>query len=321
MSLKKYIENKKQPNISIIVDSYKEKLSADLAGLLLKPDDKINELRKNIINMKSICNILSEISYPLINELEMAIKTADPQKVNHAHLKFKNWAKYAQPNSENCDFIETCLFNYQTKLYNQKLNAQDIDKAVESYLHESIAILEQMAHNINLAIKSISSWKDYPVKIEAVYPDSNWIIKEAKVTIGENYSIDFIYEHTINGFKIGKVNETESVPVNLKDSIQNLLLKLRNNDNYKKILTLYMDRPLSERRYFELAKRDLSLGIKTILPKHITLTDVPASESDLWKVKIEEKYLSEKIVDGIKKYNILGDDAPLKWIERITNEE
>jgi hypothetical protein len=214
------------------------------------------------------------------------------------------------------------MFQYQTKLYGREFNSEDADEVVKSSMGESQAILDQMAQKIELAISKIPSWRNHRVVIEAICPDKGWIVSEAKVTVGDAFIASFVYEHTSTGLKVGEIAE-EDLPDSLKADMHALLAKLQKNPKYNKILTLYMTRPLSERRYFEIAKRDLALGITAVLPNHVTLATSPLpGNSDVWKIRVEEKYLREYLCEGdVKQYHVIGDEAPIRWIERMSNEK
>lgn len=322
MSFTKYLESKAQPQILTVMDDYKEKLSADMSSLLMKPTDQMDEARKNIINIREVTRTLSELAYPLAEEFRMAVRTGDPKKVGHAHMTFRRWAKYSEANRVLADKIETAMFQYQTKLYGKEFGADDADEVIKSSLGESQAVLDRMSHSIDLAISKIPTWHNHRVIIEAIYPEKGWIINEARVTVGEAFLASFVYEITSSGLKVKSVSE-EEMPATLQVDMQALLNKLRSNPKYNRILTLYMTRPLSERRYFEIAKRDLALGIKAVLPNHVTLATVPLSgDSDVWKVRVEEKYLHEYLQEGdVKQYHIVGEEAPVRWIERMSNEK
>jgi len=319
MSFMKYLENKARPSILVVMDEYKEKLHADMASLMLKPDKQLIEARKNIVNIKDISRTLSELAYPLSEEFKMAIRTGDPKRVNHAHMTFRRWADYYGPDRNLSDKIETAMFQYQTKLYGKEFGPEEADKVVDSSLSESKAILDQMAHNINLAISKIPTWHNHKIVIEAIYPETGWVVSEAKITVGDAFQAVFVYEQTGTGFK-AKLFKEEDLPSSLKNDMQDLLAKLKTNPKYNKILTLYMTRPISERRYFEIAKRDLSLGIEAVLPSHITLATIPLpGDSDVWKVRVEEKYLKEYLHEGdVKEYQVIGEEAPMRWIERVS---
>lgn len=315
MSFTSYVESRSRTNVVVILDEYREKLHADMSSLLLKPNHQISEVKKNILNLQEISKLLSEAHYPKIDELIMTIRTGDAKKVSHANLIFNRWAE----NKENCDKIRLSLFEYCAKLYANKFGPEEIDEITKSYLAESKIVLDQMAKNIELAISKIPSWKNQAIVIEAICPENDWIVHEAKINVGNAH---FIYELTPIGCNIKNYVENE-IPFSLKINMQDLIDKLQNSPKYSKILTLYMNRPLSERKYFENVKRDLSLGIKSSLPNHVALTNLPVqNQSDIWKVRIEEKYLKEYLHEGnYIEYQIIHNKAPIRWIERLNHEE
>lgn len=322
MSFMKYLESKARPRILVNSDAYKEKLEADLSSLLLKPDEQLIEARKNIVNIREVGRILSELAYPLANELSMAIRTGDPKKVSHAHMTFRRWTEYRRPDRKLADKVETALFQYQTRLYGREFSADDANDVVKSSLAESQAVLDRMVHSLDLAISKIPNWRNHPVSLEAISPEKGWIVTEAKVNIGDSFVCSFLLEETPTGFRVKDVSETE-MPASLKSDVESLLAHLRQNPKYNRILTLYMNRPSTERRYFEIAKRDLSLGITAVLPGHVTLATIPLhGDSDVWKVRVEDKYLREFLHEGdVKQYQLVGDECPIRWIERMSNEE
>jgi hypothetical protein len=321
MSFTKYLESKNLPKILINLDDYKKNLQADIFSLIFKPDHQLIEVRKNIVNIFEISKILLELAYPRSEELKMAIRTGEPKKVSHAHMVFRNWANF-QEKRQLSDKIEMALFHYQTKLYGKEFSSEDADKIIDSAISESLAILEQMSHKINLAISRVSSWQNHQVLIEGLFPNKEWVINEAKIIIGENFKASFVYENTPIGFKIKNIEENE-IPESMAKNFQDLIYKLSINPKYNRILTLYMNRPTSERRYYEIAKRDLSLGIEAALPHHVVLSNIMLNtEEDVWKVRLEEKYIHEHIKEGnFKQYNIVGDEAPIRWIERVNYEK
>lgn len=317
MSFTKYLETKSRPKTNVILDAYKEKLQADLSSLVIKPDIQLNEAKKNIVNIYEVSKILSELKYPLINEFNMAVRTGDSKKAHHAHMTFRKWTEYSNVDRKLSDRIETIMFQYQVGLFNGEFGPEQADEVVKSSLAESQAILENFEKQIDLAISSLRRWGNHSVSLEAISPETGWVISEAKVILGESFKAEFTITNTPLGLKVGDLKK-EEIPASLEADALALMQKLNTNPKYNKILTLYMTRPVTDRRYFEMTKRDLSLGIKTGLPNHVVLTTMPMSENqDVWKVKIEEKYLREHLCEGdYKEYYIIGDDAPIKWIEQ-----
>lgn len=310
MSFKKYFEKKINPLRSkVVLDEYKEKLEANLASLVIKPNSEISNVKKNIVNIFEITKLLSELKYPLIDEFAMAIRTGNSKKISQTRKEFQQWSEN-NSNKSIINYIESILFKYETYLFEDDFSPEQADEIVKSVLVESRVILEQMANKIDLAIEKCINWDNHEIIIEALYPQKGLIVSEAKISVG---NINFIMN---DNFKIVENNS------NLKLDIADLLNKLSENPKYNKILTLYMNRPKSEREYFESIKKDLSLGIEAVLPNYVILTTIPLSENtDTWKVRIDEKYIREYLNEGnYKEFHILSDDVPIKWIE-LKNEK
>lgn len=321
MSLLKYLESKKHPMINVSIEKYMESLHADMSSLLLKPHDQINEVRKHVVNIQELDRFLTELSYPFANKLQMAIRTGDPKKIAHAHMSFRRWAEYSHLNHVISDKIESVLFNYQAKIHGSELKPEDVDDITRSYLAESRAIVDQYVNSLNLAISKISSWENYPVTVEAIIPEDNgWIVKEVKVIIGDTFKASFVLENNSTNTSI-KNFESDQLSPSMQKNINALMSLLKSKMSGNKIFTLYMSRPISERRFFEMAKRDLALGIKTSLPKHVLLNNLPIAEDtkDLWKVRVDQKYLYEYLNEGDSiQYRIITDDCPIRWIEKVS---
>jgi hypothetical protein len=313
MSFMNYLQTKnRKPSVTTSLEAYRERLSADVASLLIKPDAKLHEARKNLVNMRDFSRALSELHYPLAEEFRMAVRTGDPKKVSHAHMTFRKWAEYSRADRDLTDQVETALFHYQTKLYGHEFNPDDADEVVKSALAESQAMLDRLAHNIELAIEKLPHWHGHPVVLEALCPEGGWVVEGAHVTVGEAFRAGFDYVYGPLGYRVENVKR-DGLPASLLDDIKALVARLQQNPKYNKILTLYMARPISERRYFELAKRDVSLGISTVLPGHVKLSASPDHpDKDVWKVRVEDKHLRESAPG---EYHVIGDEAPIRWIE------
>lgn len=311
MSLKKYIENKTKPQVIFSLESYQQSLFANISSLLLKPSDKIEEVKKQILNISELELYLSEVLYPFSEELQIAIKSDNLNKIKQFHVKFQTWKKHYNLDEKILSKIDNLLYDYQTNLYSSNLNPEDIDKVVESYLCESRTMLKKLSNKISSSIDKIIEWKNHIVKIEGLIPDYGFFINKAKVSIDES----FCFEVKLNqNFKVENIVE-DVIPSHLKKLID--LIESKNAS--EKIKTLYMSRPVFERKLFESRKRDVCMGLVAVLPKHITLSDLPAKNEghDLWKVKVQEIDLYEHLnEEDCKEYQII-DDCSIKWLERV----
>lgn len=196
-----------------------------------------------------------------------------------------------------------------------KIVPEDVDEAVEKSIRDSELILKKMARNIELAVESIINWQNPQIKIEALYSSDCLAATKANVVLGESYTVNFVYEETPLSFNVSSVSESENIPKSLKNNAQDLILKLQSNPKYNKILTFYLKAPNSDREYFERAKRDLSLGIETIISNKFTLNNFckESVDFDIWKIKIKENLIYECSENQFK---IIDKEAPINWIEK-----
>lgn len=305
MSFREFVTSKKKPLITVSLAGYQEQLTADAASLLLRPEGKLQEARKQILNLREISQILAEIRYPLANEMVMALRTADAKKVSHAHLVFNKWLEFTQVDRKLTDQMQTAIFNFKSHLYGREFAPTDVDEIVKSSLSESTVVFQKLQQAVEFAVDKIPGWK-WPVHLEAIYPENSWVIQEAHVQIGEKSAFNIAW--TPFGVKI-----TSQIS-SLKEH-ELLANKLAQQTKRDKVQTLYLMRPKSDRRYFEMLKRDLALGIQAVLPNYCVLktkADMDYTQ-DVWKIRIDERYLKQESEDS---YQIINEEAPIRWLER-----
>lgn len=309
MSLKKYIENKESNLISVNIDPYKNKLYADLSSLLLKPCyAKINEIKKKFINVEKLYQDLSEINYPYKDQLCIAVSSSNIEKIQNAQNRFKEF--YATKNNLHKQ-IESCLFDYQVTLISPDLQTEAVDNIFNSYLYEANQFLEELSQKIEFIISKMPTWKNYEINLEAQQSE-DFHLNECKIKVGNQFYCEILCN--LSEFEIIK---EENAPEELKNNIKELIRQLKENPKYNHVINLYMARPFSERAFYEKLKTEISLGYKNSLPNSVFLTDAPlVSNMDLWKIKTEQKYV--KKIHG--NFKIIGDELPIKWIERVNDE-
>lgn len=316
MSLKKYIENKEKPKIEVSLDSYKETLISNVSGLILKPQNLL-ESKKYIIDYNLLDKTLSEMSYPFRQHIQMSLKTGDIFKINQAHKKFKSWAVN---NSKNVDDVDNAIYEYQASLYQENLNPDNIDKICKSYFEESQKNIKLIRNFISSKLEKIHDWNNHLVEIYGLYPSTGFVVSEARVKIKD---FTFDVEIEMPNFLIKNIQNVEK-PLSLVENTNKLISLLKQNDKSDKILTLYMSRPKQERAFYESIKKEICLGFNCDLPNYVELGNLPLIENpdtDLWKIKIDSKYVYEKLIEGNYKQYELIDESPIRWIERINDEE
>jgi hypothetical protein len=206
-----------------------------------------------------------------------------------------------------------------------------IRQAHEKVIQQSQANMEKIGQMIQNAINNIEDWSGSPVTIEAreSWTTYNAIAYDAadsaSVTVGQDASFTLFpmengkweIDDIIEG---GGYDEEEffSQP-GVKSDYYSLINELRNPGSVSKgkNLTLYTARPTSDRNFYQNTN---------FLPINVFLTnsashaeglahDLSAGEPrDVWKVRINSKYLTLTLDGPVKYYMVTKDKAPIESI-------
>lgn len=314
MSLKKYIENKIKTQIITNLQQYTEKLQADLASLLLKPNEKIVEAKKNSICITQLYKMLSEVKYPHKDQLCFALSSGDVKTIAKAQDTFQEFKNFSK--NKLCEDINNEIYDYKIRLISEKFTLNDVDAVYNSCFYESNLSINKFARMIEIAISKIPSWKNCDVLIEALGSENGLELEKIKISLNNS---SFLFN--VENHEITEVCESEASD-SIKNNILQLIKQLKENPKYNQIISLYTVQPLSERKLFDNLKKDLVLGIEATLPNHIILTNLPiAKNQDIYKIKIGEQYIKEFMCEGDQKqFLLICEEAPVRWIERINYE-
>jgi hypothetical protein len=284
--------------------------------MVLKHDPIGRDALKKTFDVNQIRRRMEEISYPHTEAFVISIQNGDPLKITKQIENVDLWVYRNSIQTDVVQFLEDIFLAYQSNVIKKTIHPNDVDKAVLSFVEKSRIVLGEMTSKIESIIDKIS-WNNHPIYIEALIPENDWIADTVRVYIGEFYKSSFEIKKTNKGLKIENIIFNE-MPQKMTDQIKNLISRLKESPNIKKILSLYMSQPSKNRNLFERKKRDISLGIKAFLPQGTMLTNLPYSESDdVWKVKIDDEGLMNNLQEG----NIVGyhliEDANIRWIDLV----
>jgi hypothetical protein len=205
-------------------------------------------------------------------------------------------------------------------------NPEDYRKLNKDLLIKTNANMEKIQANIQKATASIPNWNNSPITIiaEPHGSDSSDVALEpgedATIRLGTNADFSLfmnenqmIIDDVLEG---GEEDEYFFGTNEIKADYFNLINELRNPGSSQKsnILTLYTARPASDRSFYQNTR---------YLPINIFLTnsfshaeglahDLSSGEPrDIWKVKMDSRYLTQTL-DGITKYyQVTTDKAPI----------
>lgn len=302
------------PKIEISVDDYKQKLTSHISGLVLKNNTHDNCIKESLESSK-IKYSLENIQYPFVESFIMVLESGNLQKMHQQMNKIERWLYFNTKDDSIFRMIESFVCSYQANLNRKKLDPHDVDSIVESLVLKTRDVLREMVSNIEIELSYIG-WNNHPIHLKALYVDDK-VANTASVSIGENYSCLFDYKKTDNGFLVENVVFSE-MPESMRTQIDALLQRIKDSPKIKKMVTLYMAKPHQDRNLFERKRRDISLGIKTTLPKNTILMNMPIDEkNDIWKVRIKEEKLSKILNEGDFLQYQLMDESDLIWINLV----
>lgn len=310
MSFADFVEKKssyKAPSLSL--GAYKEKLSEHIFSL-----QKTGGLSRHFLNLPRIEQLLYEVNYPDKDKFLVAITSGNLGKIRRVSSQFNDWSKTNTSNG----VVE--LQNYLVKLksflyFDRELGIDDANAIIEAKAKETEFETKSILQNIDSIIR-LSDWGHMDILVEPIFEESDELVAEKfKICIGENY---FVYSKTTTGYEIKETHINESQVV---ESQKLLWLKNKMNKNiFKEFSKLYFVQPKKKRHIFEQMKKDLALGRPVSFPNYITLYETQPDideKQDIWKVKIERKYLAEHS----NNYEILGTEVPFRWLEMVGNDE
>lgn len=332
MSLMSYINAKNKPRISIDLVSYKEELEKDVFGL-----SSARDVIRQTLNTVRISNWLTELHYPAKDQLLIALASAKPQVVTKAYNRFIEWAianGLQRLNKNTYVELERELSWYKARLYLRETEEIDVEKAhkiIESSVAETETVLNKMAVKIEAAINKIPAWNHNAVTLVAVYPSRGYVTERARVIVGQDpHSLEFTYRLTPLGmFEVVSENvkaddvpksKTDDVPKSVAEDYERLVSQLRNRNGSSQILTLFFTSPKKQRHLYERTKREISLGINSVIPGNVLLrsTAPEEPEKDIWKVRIDKQYVKLAMEEGDERtYSLLEEEAPVRWLELV----
>jgi predicted RNA-binding protein Jag len=323
MSFEKYMQSRNQQKIIVDMEKYKENLHAELSSFAIKQNKNVFEVRKRFIDNEYFRSVFSKINYPYQEKFIIALNSNDFVKISKEQDRFSIWVENFCDDKLMSEKINEKVYRYQVNIEKPNLESDEVDEIYKNYLKESELILNQMSQDLRIAAEHTKNWKNHQITVEAIFPTEYFVVCEAKVTIGEKFNESFIYEKTPIGNVVKGLIKESSLSEKMRMDIQNFIFQLKNKPKYEKFVQLYISSPISERKKYENIKRDLALGMDSTLPNNIILSNKYfLSEDDLWKIKIDKRFLQEFICEGdFIQYKIISDNASIRCIEKVENEK
>jgi len=279
-------------------------------------------------------------NYPLIRNLINALQSKNLRYIFDQQSKLRNWIDQ-QPNNMNLRTLFREVYTYVDSLDKGDLESskREIEQLVQQALagtHQEMLKLKEL---VEQAISRMPNWGGSPVFIEPSASQNEWgngITIEpattAEITLGsrtgDTYPPQFMIYRGENGqIEIDDVLDGGDDDFFASPQIQgdyfNLIneLKKPGSTSKGKVLTLYTARPVEDREQF--------LNAKTVPANLFLSNDYDHVEGlahdlssgkvrDIWKLRIDSRYLTQTLDGRTKYYQITVQNAPVVALELIT---
>lgn len=304
--VKKYIDDLKEKKYQVSI---------------FNPEEFINNLQKTFPNYPLLKNFINSLNYKnknyIFDQYKKLYNWMSNQKynLNYRELLKKTWTYL--------DYLEPQ--NYEEKeIYNQ-IKIIEIKTQKEMFKIQNI---------VEEAIYRMTNWNSSVVKIAANPAEDihGPILEEsdsAYITVGVGEMAPYFLFFQVDGkIEIDDVIEGGDTDFFETPQIQadyfNLINEIKhpNSTNKGKILTLYTARPAKDRNQLLNSK---------ILPINIFLTnDYNHAEGlaidlgrkrDVWKIKIDSKYLIQTLDGLVKYYQVTSNNAETKSMDLISSSD
>jgi len=267
--------------------------------------------------------------YPLLNNLLNALESKKVMYIIDQMGKMRNWiSQKPYQQSSQLRTLTRQIYTYidTLKPVDVHVAEQEIYQKANDSMQKTQVEMQKFATLIQSSISNIK-WNGSSIKIEpfAMQDEHSKISIEpstgAEITLGSNeYAPQFtIFQHEgkLNVDDVLEGGDTDffNTP-QLQADYFNLANELKNPGSTKegKNLTLYTARPKEHRQQYLTAK---TLPVNLFLVNDYNHAeglshDLSSNEQrDIWKIRINSKYLTQTLDGRIKYYQVTTDDAPI----------
>lgn len=316
-----------QAQISIDTSRYEKSLREQLEKIVDFSEREVERISTFKIDLPKIRQTL--VKYPMLApEVEKSIASKDPNKLaKTAGRVFDFYLK----NKEYFDLraVTKALWDYETLLKGNQQNftKESAEQTFVKFVQETKQHMETLELNIREAIKRLGKWS-YPITIQVneLYKDQDMGPSNSafiEIHCGNDTNPSFMYY-----LENGKGVIDDVIDAGDQDFFHDLQSQKEYFDLIKELqspgssskgqpIVLYTARPKADRKRYIDA---------TTVPTNIFLTSNPDSASgigqdfggrDIWKLKIDTKYLQQTLdTPQEKQYQVVGPaETPVIWIK------
>lgn len=318
-----FLENINSSLVKIDIENLRNIFTKKVEEFFTNYENETEELKNFKLDLNYIRRELKD--YPKLNNLITALSS--PHQKKDWMEELRNWQKSlpAEDSYKVFDVIRY-LWKYQDSLGERKIDKDENYKYLNQVLQKTQVNMSPIKSMIEKAISQVD-WNGSLVTIYPVYSasDEDFLSpsESAEIKVGNKHG-DFQIWKENDKFKIEDILESDEDSdyffsnTQEKQDYFNLISYLQNPNKKDQILTLYTARPIKDREFYSKTDR---LPINVFLSNSFDHVDGLAGDlagtderRDIYKVRINSKYLI-KTLDGPIKYYQVIKDAPVESIE------
>lgn len=334
-------------DIRVSLESYQRAMLAEMQAL----QDWMEEKREKALNFKLLPEMLEQIQnnlqgYSRLHLIMKWIEAKDPRALWGELRKLWEWLLHGEDNRDRYMAVRQSvmiLTDFQESI--DDLSQRYLPEAAEAKFRE---IMSQTSQNmdkiealIRAAISRIPTWHGYPVEIRAE-PNHAEMLRDRydfgpaenatiKLETGTSRPLDFsIFAREDENVIVDDVLDAGDTDFFTDMDSQTDYFSLVNeikkpgSTQKTKLITLYTARPAADRETYKDAQT---------LPVNIFLTnsfdhamgiasDLAGSGGmrDVWKVKVDSRYLTQTLEGPVKYYQVTVPEAPIRSMELVYSE-
>jgi len=336
------------PDIRVSLDGYRNAMLEEMHSLQAWFENKVERLSQFQLSPEMIRQINEELQgYSRLKFILRWVEEKNPEALNGELRKLWDWLLHDDGSRERYTNVRqavTLLMDYEESLgdLQKRYNPDQVEQKFDEVMKQTALNMEKIEALVRDAIERLPHWNGYPIVIKAEPRQSDILrgrhdfepAENAQVILetGDRYPPGFslfmgedgqvIVDDVLEGG-----DEDFFTDANSQADYFSLVNELQNPGSTQKtkMLSLYTARPASDRKSFESAQ---TLPVNIFLTNNFDhalglASDLAGMEGtrDVWRVKIDSRYLTKTLDGPIKYYQVTVPDAPVKSLDLVYAEE
>lgn len=332
-----FLEWLNEANSSVVIDDRELRQAFKVAAEKIIDSMHERKYQASRLNPQQFIQIIQKelAGYPLLPNLVRALQSKNVRYIFDQQSKLRDWLYKQSNRTSDLLTISRQIYTYiDTFDQDHHVDESQVWHMVEQAIVGTQQEMAKLKAMIEQAISRIANWGNPPVIISPSVASSQYggyeIAPTSSASVSLNvgsYPPQFSIFQDENRFEIDDVLEGGEPDFFETPQVQsdyfNLINELRKpgSTSRGRNLILYTARPVADRQQFISQK---TLPVNVFLSNDYS--DVEGisrdfGKRDIWKVRIDSRYLTQTLDGKVKHYQITVPNAPVMSLELITPAE